>query len=201
MDPSFFTRLGLFVRPNFLSDVECRRLQAEVQSAQTVAATVGDDSGTTYVVDEATRRTGWASVPETTFSFVQSRLEALKPALEEHFGTTLRECQRPQFLVYRSGDFFDLHRDSIDTPEAAEFSKSRRVSVIVFLNKQADGAEPGDYRGGSLTFHGMMGDRDTKIGFPVTGRPGVLIAFPANVLHEVTPVTSGERYTIASWFV
>jgi len=28
----------------------------------------------------------------------------------------------------------------------------------------------------------------------------MLVAFTADTLHEVSPVTSGERFTIISWF-
>jgi SM-20-related protein len=30
--------------------------------------------------------------------------------------------------------------------------------------------------------------------------PGTLVAYRAETTHEVTPVTHGERFTIASWF-
>jgi hypothetical protein len=38
-------------------------------------------------------------------------------------------------------------------------------------------------------------------GVPVIGEAGLLIAFGADMVHAVTPVTHGERYTIVSWFV
>jgi predicted 2-oxoglutarate/Fe(II)-dependent dioxygenase YbiX len=34
----------------------------------------------------------------------------------------------------------------------------------------------------------------------VAGAPGSLIAFPSETTHEVTMVTGGERYTVATWF-
>jgi SM-20-related protein len=34
----------------------------------------------------------------------------------------------------------------------------------------------------------------------VQGETGALIAFPSEMLHEVTPITRGERFTIVSWF-
>jgi predicted 2-oxoglutarate/Fe(II)-dependent dioxygenase YbiX len=46
-----------------------------------------------------------------------------------------------------------------------------------------------------------MEDREGgSIGLPVTGEAGSLIAFPSDMVHEVTPVSRGERYTVVSWF-
>jgi SM-20-related protein len=39
-----------------------------------------------------------------------------------------------------------------------------------------------------------------SVGFGVEGEEGLLIAFRSDLLHEVTPVTHGERYTLVSWF-
>jgi predicted 2-oxoglutarate/Fe(II)-dependent dioxygenase YbiX len=35
---------------------------------------------------------------------------------------------------------------------------------------------------------------------PLEAEEGLLIAFPAGVLHEVTPVLRGSRYTLATWY-
>jgi len=39
-----------------------------------------------------------------------------------------------------------------------------------------------------------------SVGLPLAGETGLLIAFPAHVVHSVSPVTAGERYTVVSWF-
>ena len=113
---------------------------------------------------------------------------------------TLTDCQEPQFLVYREGDFFHRHRDSRRESDAAEFSKQRRVSVIVFLNGEDEVPGPDVYGGGSLTFYELMSGSGVEYGIPLVGEPGLLVAFRPELLHEVTPVTHGERYTIVSWF-
>jgi predicted 2-oxoglutarate/Fe(II)-dependent dioxygenase YbiX len=121
--------------------------------------------------------------------------------LEAHFGVTLSGCQLPSFLAYGKGDFYLAHRDNSDDPGAPEMSRERQISVIVFLNSQSEEPQEDSYGGGSLTFYGLMADpRAASWGFPLVGKPGLLIAFRSNLLHEVTPVTHGERYTIATWF-
>src|SRR5205085_9991991 len=70
----------------------------------------------------------------------------------------------------------------------------RRVSIVIFLNA-------GDYEGGALTFYGLVDDPSWKtFGFALEATPGLLVAFPSHVRHEVTPVTAGDRYTVVDWF-
>jgi SM-20-related protein len=57
------------------------------------------------------------------------------------------------------------------------------------------------YGGGALTFYELFDDPVGRlIGFPLEANEG-LLAFRAEVLHSVAPVTHGDRYTIATWFV
>jgi SM-20-related protein len=68
---------------------------------------------------------------------------------------------------------------------------------VLFLNGEGGADQPSSYGGGQLTFYGLMGDR---LGLPLAGRPGLLVAFRSDLVHAVTPVTRGERYTVVSWF-
>lgn len=194
-------RLGLFVVRGFFDAETTASLLAEARSASRRPATVGVTGGSAYVVDETVRRTKWAEVSAEASSLVEGRLLGLKPDLERHFGSSLVDCQVPQFLVYRPGDFFQVHRDSRRDPDAAERSRERKVAVVAFLNGESDEPREDTYGGGSLTFYGLIGDaRTDKLGLPLIGEPGLLIGFRPDVLHEVTAVTHGERYTIVSWF-
>jgi SM-20-related protein len=73
--------------------------------------------------------------------------------------------------------------------------------VVIFLNGTS--AEPRDdtYGGGALTFYELFDDPvGRKIGFPLEADEGLLVAFRANLLHSVTPITHGDRYTITGWY-
>ena len=37
------------------------------------------------------------------------------------------------------------------------------------------------------------------LGIDLRAEPGTLVAFPSSMVHQVRPVTSGERYTLVSW--
>jgi SM-20-related protein len=129
-----------------------------------------------------------------TFADIHSRLLQQKSALEEHFGEPLSECERPQFLRYHAGDFFVRHQDGNTRQLDFDHLRVRRISIVVFLNDFADEPQAECYSGGLLNFY------DENNTFGLTGETGLLVAFTADTFHEVSPVTSGERFTIISFF-
>ena len=63
----------------------------------------------------------------------------------------------------------------------------RKLSLSVQLSN------PKSYEGGDLLLH------DAETPTTVPKEQGKLILFPSYVLHEVTPVTKGERYSLVAW--
>jgi predicted 2-oxoglutarate/Fe(II)-dependent dioxygenase YbiX len=119
---------------------------------------------------------------------VRGRLGALQPELASFFGETLQGCDGPNFLAYGAGCFYTPHIDS------GTHYVRRRVSAVLFLNAE-------DYTGGELTFHGLIPDEPWRLcPLPLEPEPGLLVAFPSALRHEVRPVRSGWRYTAVAWF-
>jgi SM-20-related protein len=195
--PDFFTRLGLFIQPHFLDTEFCTQTLSELRSAPTLTAALVRESiqeGTvSTLVDERSRKTDQVRVSSATAQQVQSQLNAIKPALGQHFGLSLMGLEQSLFYAYQAGSFFGAHRDCNRTVGVPQFIQDRRVSTIIFLNSSSC------YEGGALTFYGLIDDWQ-EYGFPLLGEPGMLVAFRSDVLHEVKPVISGERYTVANWF-
>lgn len=83
-------------------------------------------------------------------------------------------------LRYQTGQFYKQHTDA-----SANFN--RCVSCSLVLND--------DYEGGEFAFF----NRDVVIAVP----KGAAILFPSNFMypHEILPVVSGTRYSVATWFV
>jgi PKHD-type hydroxylase len=76
---------------------------------------------------------------------------------------------------------FHKHLDScFDTPV-------RKLSVSIQLSK------PEDYTGGELILH------NNNDGNKMKKEQGTLVMFPSFTLHEVTPVTKGERNSLVVW--
>ena len=182
----------LFIVPNFLTPAERRILLSEMKSAATSAATVYGRS-TAGAIDQNVRRTLRVRPSDETVTLITTRLWSYREAVEQHFDVALSECEEPQFLRYRKGDFFVAHQDG-NTGLLQLDTERRRVSTVIFLNSSSKLAEPDSYGGGSLVFTNYN-DK-----FSAEAEPGMLIAFRSETTHEVTPVTHGERYSIASWY-
>ena len=63
----------------------------------------------------------------------------------------------------------------------------RKLSLSIQLS------DPNSYKGGDLILH----YQDTPIILPK--EQGKLLMFPSYTMHEVTPVTKGERYSLVAW--
>jgi SM-20-related protein len=185
--------LNVFKLRNFLDADTCANLRAELSSAPTTQAPVYIQ-GSEGTIHETVRKTTSVHPSSETFSHIQSCLLQQKTALEEHFGEPLSECERPQFLRYHAGDFFVRHQDGNTRQLDFDHLRVRRISIVVFLNDFSHEPQAGCYSGGLLN---LYDEQDT---FGLTGETGLLVAFASDTLHEVSPVTSGERFTIISFF-
>lgn len=181
---------------DFLDPAAVAGLVAELSASSGGAATVlsGDAGGT---VRSAVRKTTRVAVSDATRERVRQRLMEHKPRIAAHFGVELTGCEDPQFLRYDEGDFFVPHQDG-NTPMVWDDSRFRRVSAVIFLSEKSDQPAEGTYGGGALVFHGPFSAPGEHV--PASAGPGSLVAFRAETTHEVTPVTHGVRYTIATWF-
>lgn len=184
---------NLFLLRNFLDADTCARLKAELTDSPTTQAPVYIE-GAEGTIHESVRKTTSLHPSDETFGSVHERLLTQKSALATHFGLNLTDCERPQFLRYETGDFFVRHQDGNTKQLDFDHLRVRRISIVVFLNNFATEPQTNCYSGGLLNFH----DEQGTYGLP--GETGLLVAFRADTMHEVSPVTSGERFTVISWF-
>ena len=191
---AFFTRFGLFAEEEFLDSATRARVVAEMRERGGRPATV---SLSEEHVDEDYRRTTLADVSDETRTLVESRMRAALPSVARYFDEPLKEMERAQFLLYHEGDHFRRHSDSPRDRPSSPDGTVRRISLVLFLNGEGPADEADSYEGGNLTFYGLMGE---SVGLPLTGSPGLLVAFRSELVHAVTPVTRGERCTVVSWF-
>lgn len=86
--------------------------------------------------------------------------------------------------------FYGAHVDNAIRFRADNGERVRTdVSCTVFL------ADPADYDGGELVVHGAPGEAAQRIKLPA----GDAILYPGTSVHEVTPVTRGERLASFLW--
>jgi SM-20-related protein len=192
--PDLLKSLGVLQIDDFFDLPSCRMLESEMRAARNLPATVSGPDVGSRVVDETERRARAVYVPETAEAMFRGQLLEVKPALEAHFGVKLGEPETPQFLTYHPGGFQVPHKDA--GPSEAQ----REISVVLFVNDRSDEADGDGYAGGSLVLYGLLGSESLEHGIAVGGKSGQLVAFRSDVLHEVKPVTGGERHTAVAWF-
>lgn len=198
-------KLGVYLEPDFLSPAECAELRAAVDAGQRHQARIFSRRQQQELVDESHRRTSQVRVDGGVAQRVAARFEAARPRIAEHFGFELSSAQDPHFLVYETGDFFNVHRDTEaeDEEEEPDYMTRRRVTAVLFLSSEGVESDPGEaagYEGGSLVLYDLMASAPDQ-GLPVQGREGLLVAFAARQRHAVTEVAAGRRYTALTWYV
>jgi SM-20-related protein len=193
-----FQQLGLFVLPNFLQPEcaaeFCRQMIVAPAKKALVVGPEGEGR-----LDLDFRKVDSSTLPEEIITPLKQRLLQLSPELERHFGVKLAGCEGPEYLIYHPGDFFKPHVDG--GPQSRDSIRRRRVSAVIFLNRQSQ--EPADdaYGDGHLTFYGLLdGPQWEKCALPLDAEPGLLIAFPSDKWHEVKLVSHGRRFTAVTWF-
>jgi SM-20-related protein len=191
---------NLFLLPRFLDPTICADIRKELSASPTTPAPVYIE-GSTDLVHENVRRTTSLHPSDETISQIHDRLYQQKAALEAHFDLKLVDCERPQFLRYRKGDFFVRHQDGNTDQLEFDHLRIRRISIVVFLNDSSIEPEADKFCGGSLNFYANddVPASESSV-FSLKGETGLLVAFAADTIHEVIPVVCGERLTIISWF-
>lgn len=102
-----------------------------------------------------------------------------------HFDYELECIETLQFTIYNSLEE-GLHDKHVD-PLNWNLPTNRKLTFVLQLS------DPSDYEGGDLL---LWNSRNPRVMEKKLGR---LLFFPSNILHEVTPVTKGIRYSLVGW--
>jgi SM-20-related protein len=170
----------ILVVRGFLDDQTCGAVREAMDAGIVEAAEVLSTG-----IDERddVRRAASIDVDAQILEEVERRLDAELDRVSAFFGTPLTGREGSGFLRYAPGGFYRPHRDraTVDSwPGAAR----RRVTAVIFLNA-------GGFSGGVL----HIGD------YAITPEAGMLAAFRAETLHEVTMVSGGVRDTVVDWYL
>ncbi len=120
-------------------------------------------------------------------SWVMDRMiRVVADANRDSFGFDLSDfgesAQVARYGAEREGHF-DWHTDI----GAGIWAAKRKLTIVVQLS------DPADYDGGALELRPDSNVTD------VPRRRGQAVLFPSFVLHRVTPVTAGERWSLTLW--
>ena len=198
----FFRHLGLFVLPEFISETACRELIALIDAAPKRRGRTNAGGGKSQL-DELHRSVDDAKVPKAATQDLLRSFLGLRSDLENHFKMPLEwGGEGPDYLLCHVGDFFKRHRDDQEYPPAPDSVViRRRVALILFLSRYSREPHEDCFGGGLLNFYGLLDGPEWKgCALGLEGEPGLLVAFPASQVHEVTLVTFGKRYTVLTGF-
>jgi PKHD-type hydroxylase len=92
----------------------------------------------------------------------------------------------PQLLRYTAGMTYGAHADAAFLNVGQQPLRSD-VSCTIFIS------DPSAYQGGELTVY--LGTETVRI----RGKPGHAVFYPSTTLHEVPPVTAGERLVLITF--
>jgi PKHD-type hydroxylase len=166
-----------------LSAQDCDRLMAQVAAHPLRDA--GLVKGTTA---HQIRRADIAwldDLPQCSWAMDQM-IGHVAAANRDHFGFALSEfgesAQVARYGAEREGHF-DWHSDI----GVGQWAAQRKLTIVVQLS------DPGDYDGGALELRG-----DSSITAAPRER-GLATIFPSFMLHRVTPVTKGIRWSLTLW--
>lgn len=166
------------------SDQELNTLQQNARNANQKAQVGGGVGG---VVNPGIRRSelNWVGYNQET-SWIFERLAHVVSSLNsQFFRFDLKGFGEPiQLTNYNSSEhgMYGWHVDFGKT------GPSRKLSIVMQLS------DPSEYEGGNLEVK-PHGEEIIKI----KKQRGLIVAFPSWTLHQVTPVTQGNRQSLVSW--
>jgi PKHD-type hydroxylase len=166
--------------PPIFSAAQCNLLKAIIDADNSPALVEGDSSSNRRH-DARVTRIHWLNVDAHRWVYEIIWIEAHKAnALFEFDVVPMRDDI--QLALYDAQDkgHFRWHTDIIPS------DLTRKISISVPLN---NGTE---YEGGDLEFHMGTTTRPPQIA-------GVPVMFPSWIVHRVTPVTAGKRYSLVAW--
>jgi len=176
----------VLIVPNVLDADFCRRLIEYFDSAG------GTDSGflmdrggiTSTVTDYGLKRRSDCLIedPELAAVFRSRLIKRVVPAIERAF--TFKVTRMDRFLLARysaeTNDHFFRHRDNVNAG-----AQHRRFAMTLNLNAE-------DYDGGDLRFPEFCSQ-------PYRPPTGAAAIFSCGLLHEVLPITRGDRYVFIAF--
>ncbi len=127
----------------------------------------------------------WIGANQQTSWIYRKLTDAVMIHNEKFWNYDLEKIERIQFTQYKSEEN-GVYVPHID-PLPWNKSSNRKLSIVVQLS------DPEDYEGGDLKLH--IANNPTII----KKQKGMTVFFPSHTLHEVTPVTKGERYSLVAW--
>ena len=171
--------------PNAFSREYCKEIIDYFNTKDLEVATLGDGAVNTSIRETDIRFV--ATIPENNL-FEQNLHFCVDRVIQqgntEWFGYDLAHNEAPQFGKYKSETkgFYDWHIDKLN--DNKKFI--RKLSVVILLNDTTE------YTGGRLELDHNEAPKNFL-------NAGDAVLFPSYLKHRVTPVETGDRYSLVCW--
>jgi PKHD-type hydroxylase len=169
----------------------CERIVSLASLLPERQATVGGgdgDSRTDLQIRKSKVRWLNGAMPDFK-DFYLDVVDMFREANRHAFGAELWHLHEMQFTQYDAADegFYNWHNDVM---WASPNCGHRKLSMVIQLS------DPSEYEGGDLEIQPLhLGAPDPAI----LRKQGNVIVFPSFLMHRVTPVTKGTRYSLVAW--
>lgn len=127
----------------------------------------------------------WIPINDVTEWIYRRITDVIVDNNNKFYNYDLTYLERLQFTYYDFKERGCYHKH-VD-PLVWNLPHNRKLSFVMQLS------DPDNYEGGELILHTS---EDPVV---VDKKRGMIVIFPSYTLHEVTPVTSGERYSLVNW--
>jgi predicted 2-oxoglutarate/Fe(II)-dependent dioxygenase YbiX len=182
---------NVFIAPDVLDAAACRRVQQAMDAGTPEDAEVLEDG---FEVQEDVRRATQIDIADAVLAIVEATLDTMRVPIASFYGLALEAREGASVLRYETGGFYRPHVDRAPVP-SWPLTERRQITVVLFLESSREAEPSGGFRGGILRLFPDEGDP-----IEIIPKVGALVAFPAEMRHEVTRVTAGRRDTIVDWF-
>lgn len=167
--------------PRVLDDAQLAQLRDRVDLGG-IPAPVMAHHGQQIVANVRRTRICWLDreTDRWAYDLVWTIAGTVNQLLRYDIASVPEEIQLARYDAGESG-FFTWHADTVPS------DMTRKISISIPLN------EPSEYEGGIFEINQGSGVAQ------VPQEPGVPIIFPSWLIHRVTPVTRGARYSMVAW--
>jgi len=170
---------------NVFTKEDCERIIELGNKLELTAGTVGSsDQNHTVNLELRSATIGWFDSSSPDYFEIYKRLsDVVERANERFWGFDLNYLEAAQFTHYsKPGDHQDTH---MDTGYVGDHY--RKLTIVVQLS------DPETYTGCDLNLQ-LAHELE-----PIDRDQGCVIIFPSFFLHKVTPLLTGQRYSLVSW--
>jgi PKHD-type hydroxylase len=142
-------------------------------------------ASTSNLLDYRRSFVSWISSSNESAWIYRKLTDLIQENNKQFFQFDIDKIETLQFTYYDSNEqgCYKSHKDPLtwNTPH------NRKLSLVLQLS------DPSEYEGGEFLLH------NSTEPIVIGKEKGMIVTFPSYTLHEVTPVTKGERYSLVAW--